>query len=140
MRASTLEVTIRSTSGFVRQSCVLPFMRLPFTMLKYSGCWSKYWSGGRSLLNVWQLPSPPPKRNGVPPYFSSFPRHDRLFTRKRAAKAPFCSTSHQNGSRIMRAGTCASSSVSGTAKRSMHGTFSHQLAYQRQPAKRSRSS
>ncbi len=131
---------MRRTSGFVRQSCVLPFMRLPFTMLKYSGCASKYFSGGRSALNVWQLPSPPPKRNGVPPYFASFERHERLFTRRRAANAPFWSTSHQNGSRIAKAGTCMSSSVSGTAKRSRRGTFSHHDAYQRQPPKRSSSS
>ena len=52
MRSMTFSVTILRTSGFVRQSWLCSFWRLPFTSLKYSGCASKYFSDGMSRWKV----------------------------------------------------------------------------------------
>ncbi len=129
---------MRSTSGFVRQSCVRSLRRLPFTMLKYSGCASKYFFGGSNRSNVWQLPRPPPKRPAGPPCFAPT-RIAGPFARLRAAKSPL-NMSHQNGSRCGNAGVCASSRSSGTEKASRAGTTVCHEAYQRQPPNRSSSS
>ena len=129
MRSSTLETTICSTSGLVRHNWVhSPFAptRRPPTSLYQSGCSLKYLDGGRIVLNVWEMSSPPPNLSGGPPNFAPSSPDERLstpFNRRCEANSGFflCASRH-DVMRSSNAGRCSSSSESGTAKRLRLGT------------------
>ena len=92
--------------------------------------------GGSSPLNVWQLPSPPPKRNVSPPYFASTSPRVQLkpFTRRRAARSRCLLMSYQYGWRMAKAGVWTSSRLAGTQTLPFFGiTLCHE-AYHLHPA------